>query len=477
MKRDPAALAATRWDALVVGGGIYGAMTAWDAAQRGLRVALVEARDFGGGASWNSLKTVHGGLRHLQRFELRLLRESVRERRALLRIAPALVQPLRFVVPTYGHGRRGREALAAGVLLSGLLSLDRNRGVAPERRLPGPQVLSRHALLDLLPGLPARSLSGGVAWHDAQLVSSERLLLAVLEAAAALGASLANRVELLDVRVEASRVKGVLLRDRDTGQTFGATADVVVNAAGPDAERVWKLAGVRRPRVPLLRGVNLVFEGARTGGAAVGALHGGRFLFLVPWRGRTMAGTAYADPRMSAEEMTRCFVSDLREAFPWAGLGEAATVLVHDGRVPGDERALWSHSLMVDHAAEGAAGLVSALGAKYTTARAVAERTVDAVFRRLGRHSPRCRTAETLLPGARLPEGEWEAQVRRAVREEMAGDLEDVVMRRLELGALGRPDPAVLERVAKAAAGELGWDAARLERERTVVTSRWPADA
>jgi glycerol-3-phosphate dehydrogenase len=145
--------------------------------------------------------------------------------------------------------------------------------------------------------------------------------------------------------------------------------------------------------------------------------------------------------------------------------------------VPGDARALWSRSLVADHAREGAPGLVSALGAKYTTARAVAERAVDAVFRSLGRTPPPCRTAVTPLPGARLPEDEPESQARRAVREEMARDLEDVVLRRLELGALGRPDPELLARVASATAAELGWDDARLAVARERLEARWPPAA
>jgi glycerol-3-phosphate dehydrogenase len=240
---------------------------------------------------------------------------------------------------------------------------------------------------------------------------------------------------------------------------------------------VWGFAGVEREPVPLLRGVNLVFHTELPIDAAVGARHGDRFLFLLPWRGRTLAGTAYADPRVPAAELAASFRRDLVQAFPWAGLDAARLALVHDGLVPGDLRALWSRSLVVDHAREGAPGLVSALGAKYTTARAVAERAVDAAFRSLGRTPPTCRTARTPLPGARLAADEPEAQARRAVREEMARDLEDVVLRRLELGALGRPKARLLARVTSAAAAELGWDQARLDAARERLEACWPAGA
>ena len=112
MKRELAALAAREWDLVVVGGGIHGAAVAWDAALRGLAVALVEREDFGAGTSWNSLKTIHGGMRHLQRWDVASLRESARERRILLAIAPELVEPLRFLVPCRGWGASSRAALA-----------------------------------------------------------------------------------------------------------------------------------------------------------------------------------------------------------------------------------------------------------------------------------------------------------------------------------------------------------------------------
>ncbi len=143
MRRDLGALAGRQHDLLVIGGGIQGAACAWDAAQRGLKVALVEARDFASGVSWNSLKTIHGGLRYLQTLDLPRLRSSIRERSTLLRVAPELVRPLPFLIPTYGHGTKGREALGVALRVNDLLSADRNRDLPPEQRLPPPGACSR----------------------------------------------------------------------------------------------------------------------------------------------------------------------------------------------------------------------------------------------------------------------------------------------------------------------------------------------
>ena len=144
MGRDLPALAAVDFDVVVVGGGVCGDATAWDAAQRGLTVALVDRGDFSGATSAESLKVVHGGIRYLQHVDVVRVRESSRERSALLRIAPHLVHPMPIVVPTYGHGMRGAEALGTAFALHSLLTIDRNRGIDdPARRIPAARLVSR----------------------------------------------------------------------------------------------------------------------------------------------------------------------------------------------------------------------------------------------------------------------------------------------------------------------------------------------
>src|SRR5215831_16525672 len=129
MTRDPDQLAGRTFDVLVVGGGIYGLTIAYDAAQRGLAVALVERSDFGSGTSFNHLRTIHGGLRYLQSLDVRRARESVRERRTVARIAPHAVQPLPFAVPLYPSLTRGKTAMRIGFLIDRCVAVGRNRGV------------------------------------------------------------------------------------------------------------------------------------------------------------------------------------------------------------------------------------------------------------------------------------------------------------------------------------------------------------
>src|SRR3954470_5557583 len=166
MHRDLDQLAARTFDLLVIGGGIYGLTIACDAAQRGLSAALIDRNDFGSGASFNHLRTIHGGLRYLQTLDLRRARESIRERRTVARIAPHLVQPLPFALPLYRSLTRGKLAMRAGFLLDRVVASGRNRGVPPALRLPGGRVVSRPAAIDRFPGLRRQGLTGAAVFSD-----------------------------------------------------------------------------------------------------------------------------------------------------------------------------------------------------------------------------------------------------------------------------------------------------------------------
>lgn len=222
----------------------------------------------------------------------------------------------------------------------------------------------------------------------------------------------------------------------------------------------------------MLLGMNLVLRRPLVTTHAVGARSGGRFLFLVPWRDRSIVGTAYDPPTATPDVSVSRFVEEARRAFPWAGIGHADVSLVHRGLVPARPggRALEMRSRVVDHeAADGIPGLVSMRGVKLTTARAEAEKAVDLAVRRLGRAAPRCRTATTPLSGALPLQGSVAEQARVAVREEMAVHLTDVVLRRTAFGTAGPPAPEELEAAASAMAAALGWDQRKARAERDAV--------
>jgi glycerol-3-phosphate dehydrogenase len=478
VKRDLAALEAREHDLVVVGGGIYGAAAAWDAAQRGLATALVERDDFGAGVSWNSLKTIHGGLRYLQKADLARMRESIRERRALMRIAPALVRPLPFLVPTYGHGMAGREALFVALGLNDLIAHDRNLGLPETHRIPRGRILSRDDARGRVPGLPERGLTGAGFWYDAQVASSERLTVAFVHASTEAGGVAANHVEAVGLLTAGGRVRGVRARDVLTGRELEVRARVVLNAAGPGVDALLEGAGLRRPAAPLLKAWNLVFDRPPDVPFAVGSRSEGRFLFLVPWRDRTLVGTAYGPPDSPREAAVAAFRREAVAAFPWAGLDRAPLTLVHEGLVPGRGGAsgLSTRPRLHDHEREdGLAGLVTLQGVKYTTARSVAERAIDLVFRRLSRPSPPCLTATTPLPRARPLEGPLDERVREVVREEMAVTLADAILRRLDLGTGGPPAASDLQAVTGVMSTALSWTPEQEQAERAALAKAFRA--
>ncbi len=413
MIRDLDRLSRGTFDLLVVGGGVLGACVARDAALRGLQVALVDRRDFGGGVSANSLKIVHGGLRFLQKLDLRRVREGVRERSTWLRIAPHLIQPLPVLIPTHARQQPRRAILRLGLALNDVLSWDRNNGLAADRRLPACRAVSRAEATELVPELAAADLTGGILFHDAQMYSSERLVLELIQGAVAAGAAVVNYLSF-----EAPISTGQFgLRDELTGEHFRIRASMVVNAAGSGGEDVIRrLVGQRGTRVYVHQSlaVNVETRGGQQRVAftiAGGPEERGRRLFLVPWRERLIIGTGhYAAPVPGspprAEQVVERFLAQVNRARPGEALREEHVLLVHSGLIPvrGDSRSEGIRFLrapaIIDHARDGLAGAISVFTGKFTTARSAAELVVDRVVARLGRPSGPCVTSRMALPGA-----------------------------------------------------------------------------
>ena len=223
MTRPWADLADKEYDVVVVGGGIFGACAAWDAALRGLSVLLLERGDFGEATSANAYKFVHGGMRYLQQLDLVRLWESSDERSALLRIAPHLVYPLPIAMPTYGHGMRGKEVLRAGFAAYELLTARRNRGIQDaRRRIPRARFLSRDAILGEFPDLPTDGLTGAALFADAQVYNMPRLTLGFVRAAQEAGAAAVNYAEVTRFVQDGGRVAGVEVHDIRTDSNCGS---------------------------------------------------------------------------------------------------------------------------------------------------------------------------------------------------------------------------------------------------------------
>lgn len=493
MKRDLGALAGRSFDVLVIGAGIHGAWIAWDAALRGLSVALVDRGDFGAGASANSLRIVHGGLRYLQTLDIVRMRESIRERAALLRLAPAQVRPLPCVIATRGNGRDGSLAMRAALGITDLVGFDRNAGLDEAHRLTGGRILNRAQVAALAPELPLEGAGGGALWYDAQAVDSEALTLACVRSAAGAGATVANYTRADGLRDEHGRVLGVHAVDVETGREMDVTARMTILAVG--GNRRWFVPPASRDEVPGPRAVavatNLVVRRPLAGTAAFGvrtalerpdpAGSGSRYLFFVPWRDATMIGTFYrlVDAADAERPVSRPQIDEMvrvaRDAAPSFAFDAGDVGLVHRGVLPlkanyepGDPLTLAERSRIIHY--PGMEGLIQVEGVKFTTARHVAEQAVNAACAFLGRSKAGTTAATPLDFGAgglsADPSREADrSRVLRAIRDEMALHLGDVVLRRTQLGATGRPADGRVAEIAGIMAAELGWDPARQAAE------------
>lgn len=454
LQRAVPALRSRAYDLLVVGGGIYGAWTACDAAARGLSVALVEARDWAAGTSSASSKLIHGGLRYLENFEFGLVRESLRERRTLARIAPHLVRPLRFAMPVSRGDRAGRLKLAAGLTLYDLLA---GRG----QPVPRHGSMSRAVMRERFPFMAADTLLGGFDYGDCQ-EDDARLTLEVVAAAQAQGADCANRVTAESLLEEDGRIHGARLQDTETGERFELRADAVVAAAGPWAQT---LLGASAPPVKLIKGTHLILP------AIPGCVHAflltapqdGRVFFVIPWYGRTLVGTTeaeVADPQQTRviEADTRYLLEAVAARLPGLRWSERDVITGFAGvrTLPAEDAESLSAVSREFELLNPKPGLWLPLGGKFTTSRNDAQGIVDALASSLGRDIRGCTTADRLLPGAPATAFEpWLAEQRLALQARLpalAADQVDSLLHRygvraVDVAALIEDQPRLARRI------------------------------
>ena len=374
---------------LVIGGGITGAGIALDAVTRGYSVALAEKADFAAGTSGRSSRLVHGGLRYLQQGEFGLVRESLRERGILYRLAPHLVRPVAMYM--LAPDLRSRALYRAGLIAYEALAAGRNIGFH--------RSVSAGAVRSAIPGLSGET--PGFRYFECQ-VDDARLTIEVARAAAAHGAVLANhaRVERL---LGGARVTGAAVTDELTGQRLEIRARATVNAAG-----VWAGQLADGVRLTPSKGVHLVFApgAVRTTAAlaAPSAAHDGRFIFVVPWEDRVYAGTTdtpYSgnlDQPPVDDEDRDYILAAVARLFPgvtgrdvvasWAGL---RPLLSQDGADARTSDLSRKHAIFT-----GPPGLFTITGGKLTTYRAMAQDLVDRVAAALGGAGP-CRTRDIPL--------------------------------------------------------------------------------
>lgn len=420
MKRNLERLTDQTFDVLVIGGGIHGAVAAWDAALRGLSVALIERGDFGGATSQNSLKIIHGGLRYLQDGNLARIRTMARERTSWMKIAPHLIHPLTCLTPTRQKLSRSRLALGVALTANDLLSFDRNRLRDREKHLPSGKIISPRELANLLPGYDVSTSTGAAVWHDAQIYNTERLLLDFILSAVEAGAEVANYVEATDFFQQGDRISGVQARDIRSGQIFDIQSKVILNCAGAWSDNLLGKASLRSEYASSVA-LNIIVDQAWSGIAAglpsrpADGRHP-QILFFVPWRNRTLIGTWHIpwngapDTFSMTEDILQNFIDEINSAHPPLRLTLDDVQHVTWGFLPvnkddinREQVRLTRDGVVIDHQKrDNITGLVSVLGVKYSTARVVAEKAIDLSVDKLGIKEKRHQTHLTPIHGGRI---------------------------------------------------------------------------
>lgn len=518
-------------DLLVIGAGVNGLGVAQDAALRGLDVALLEQQDICSGVSAWSGRLVHGGLRYLEQRDVKLVRESLRERERLFRLAPHLVRPVPLMIPLYRHNRRPSWLIRIGMLVYDLLSYDKS---PPRHRM-----LSRHETLQRWPSLSTDGLVGAALFYDGQLEYAERLCVELAVDARDAGAQIRTHARV-DAPLTGLRHPAVRYTDMITGMPGQVQARVVLNVAGPWIDRV--LRGAQAPEQPRLnggtKGSHLVvppFPGAPEDVVYYESRRDGRLVLVIPWMGRYLIGTT--DIRFEHDpDEARCdigeaeyLLQEVNQLIPSAHLRLEDVLFTYSGVRPlpyfpvGSESSVPRSHTLFDHTGSGLPGWITVVGGKLTTYRQLAEEAVDLVFRRLQRSSPPCVTRTRKLPGAQdgsplqraedlsratgMPAatavrlarlyGHRAAQVWRltetdptlggvldeksgligaevvfALQEDLAVTLTDIIARRVLLAFEPGHGQESLERIAAVAAAHAGWGEERV-LEEIAEYQRW----
>src|ERR687890_2186100 len=433
--RIPQDIERQAFDVIVVGAGINGAGIARDAAMRGLRVLLLDKGDISSGTTQWATRLIHGGLRYLEHYEFALVRESLRDREALLHIAPHLVKPLGFLVPIYDRNSNGPLIIRLGMNLYDTLSYDKS--------------MARHKMLSLKkvqerePGLNPEGLKAAAFYYDAQVEYAERVAVENAISARDNGATIITYANVEHLILENGDVKGVEFTDVFGGERYAARAPVTVNVAGPWVDEVLADLEGHGPGenderfMGGTKGSHLIvdpFPGAPEGEALyVEAREDARPYFIVPWNGRYLIGTTDIryegdlDLVVADDEEIDYLINETNHVIPEANLTRDDVLFTYSGVRPlpyqpeGEEGGITRSHIIYDHGegrsaaggrlevqggSPGVEGLLSIVGGKLTTYPTLSRQTADRVHKKLNLSSPESRADKVPLPGGAVEDFE-----------------------------------------------------------------------
>lgn len=478
----------SKYDLIILGGGIHGIMMALEASRRNIQSLLIEKSDFGGATSYNSLRIIHGGFRYLQSLDVQRVIESSHERRWFLRHFPQLVSPMACLFPLYGNGLRRPRIFGPAMTAYNWITYQRNLGVKHELNIPDGRLVDAQRALDICPSLSATGLKGGGVWHDAFMPDSQRVVIGCLRWAVSMGLAALNYTRAKSLKTDKGKVVGVIAVDEETGNEHEFRSPMVVNMAGPWCR---ELAGHFHRDIPSLfksmLAWNVLFDLpplSRYATAITNGKSSAHTYFSVPWKGKLFVGTGQApwkslqrEPKVTEQQLKQ-FCDDLTIALPnmkfkvddivnvYAGLQSA----IHSGGTQFTKR-----TVFVNHADSGGPnGLYSVSGVKFTTARLVSEK---ALAQMIGRDNMRKIISEKPPDEASRPQQtfaydwmpadddhSWKKEITKIIEQESVLHLDDLIIRRTSIGDNPQRAMSLADQIGLL----FGWDA----EQRTMEIER-----
>ena len=400
MKRDFADIAGKTFDLIVIGGGIIGAGVARDASLRGLKTLLLEKDDFAYGTTARSTRLIHGGFRYLKTYEFGLVREDLREREILLKIAPHLVHPLPFLIPLMKPA--DRFIMMAGTLLYDILSFDKS--------LPGRKYFSRDETNKMEPNLKLPGVRGSYLYYDSQIWFTERLCLENIISAVENGATVLNHAKVIGIVKDGNVVRGVKVQDMLSGKECEVSSRMVLNAAGHWMDSVCGMMyGQPKRMVRRTKGIHLITPRLSNNALVLFAKSDGRLWFVIPWDKYSLVGTTDTDYKKDLEsiyaekEDVDYVMQEAQRAFPHLKKEDIYHTYAGLRSLPdtGDERpsnVSRAHQTIDHETKDGVKGFISVLGGKITGARGIGEEITNLICNKLDIKAS-CKTASTPMPG------------------------------------------------------------------------------
>lgn len=407
--RNTSELADSQFDVTIIGGGISGAWLALHCAQQGYKTALIERSDYASATSSSSSKLLHGGIRYLQQFEFDKVRESAMERAEYVYAAPHLSTPVPFLIPTYPDFKRSKFFLNCGMVAYRMLCLGENKLIeSPEQKLPGIRSINASALNKIC-DLEQEKHTGAVVFYERHMLDSERMVLAVIQSARQLGALTYNYVNAEGFLGDEHKITGVRARDVISQKHINIHSKLVINAAGPFIDNLNSTLrhATQAPSINgFALGSHIITRQLSDHAIALTTKHqsnakidrGGRHVFAIPWRGFSLIGTSYdevdnpnGDLSIQASHVDE-LLEAINDAMPSARLTRDDIISGYTGLYPLNTHNIDStvyqgsgeYQIIDHHAANGVSGLVTALGAKFTTGRKISALTMKLVNQKLG---------------------------------------------------------------------------------------------